>query len=141
MRAAIRPPSPSVDESQPAANPQTANASKAKLNKYPANAMVTTNLQPRISDCLPHQGDPTKNSIEPSVNSPAQTESDSWVMLTSTGNATSRPFCPIPSSPAHNASGQLEGDVFAIGGDLGGDEICIKRKFTVNKIIRLCSIH
>jgi hypothetical protein len=62
-------------------------------------------------------------------------------MLTNTGNATSRPFCPMPNNPAQSASGQLEGDVFPIVGDLGGEEICIKRKFTVNKIIRLCSIH
>jgi hypothetical protein len=47
----------------------------------------------------------------------------------------------MPNNPAQSASGQLEGDVFPIVGDLGGEEICIKRKFTVNKIIRLCSIH
>ncbi|EFE98032.1 hypothetical protein HMPREF0758_0360 [Serratia odorifera DSM 4582] len=35
-------------------------------------------------------------------------------MLTNTGRATNKPFCPMPSSPAQKANGQLEGDVFPL---------------------------
>ena len=66
-----------------------------------------TTLQPCRSLCRPHQGEAGKKSIEPNISSPAQTESESPVRLTSCGSMTSKPFCPIPNKPAHSARGQF----------------------------------